>query len=87
MEPVKIFPTRPVNFIIYPGRPVSDRPGWTVFLQKVFVRSSIHLTKNFQKGGAIGEVLKFVTPDGCLRKKTQKNFCIFCKNNSILRPF
>ena len=35
----------------------------------------------------MGEVLQFVTPDGGLRKKTQTNFCVFCKNNSILRPF
>ena len=34
----------------------------------------------------MGEVLKFVTPVGGLRKKTQKNFCAFCKTNSILRP-
>ena len=33
------------------------------------------------------EVLKFVTLDGGLRKKTQKKFCVFCKNDSILRPF
>ena len=33
------------------------------------------------------EVLKFVTLNGGLRKTTQKNFCVFCKNDSILRPF
>ena len=44
------------------------------------------LMKIFQKGG-MGEVLKFVTLDGGLRKKTQKSFCVFCKNDSILRPF
>ena len=33
----------------------------------------------------MGEVLKFVTLDGGLRKKTQKSF--FCKNDSILRSF
>ena len=43
----------------------------------------MYLMKNFQKG----EVLNFVTSDGGLRKKTQKNFCVFCKNDSILRPF
>ena len=32
-------------------------------------------------------MFKFVTLDGGLRKKTQKNFCVFCKNDSILRPF
>ena len=42
----------------------------------------MYLMKNFQKG----EVLKFVTLDGGLRKKTQKNICVFCKNDSILRP-
>ena len=35
----------------------------------------------------MGEVLKFVTLDGGLRKKTQKKCCVFCKNDSILRPF
>ena len=35
----------------------------------------------------MGEVLKFVTPDGGLRKKTKNNFCVFCKNNSISKPF
>ena len=30
-------------------------------------------------------MLKFVTFDGGLRKKTQKNFSVFCKNDSILR--
>ena len=45
------------------------------------------LIKNFQKGGGMDEVLKFVTLDGDLRKKTQKFFCVFCKNDSILRPF
>ena len=33
------------------------------------------------------EVLKFVTLDGGLRKKRKKNFSVFCKNESILRPF
>ena len=35
----------------------------------------------------MGEVLKFVTLDRGLRKKTQKKFCDYCKNDSILRPF
>ena len=48
----------------------------------------MHLMKNLQKGrGAMGEVLKFVTPDGGLRKKNEKNFYAFCKNNSSLRSF
>ena len=43
--------------------------------------------KNFQKGGGMDDVLKFVTLDGGLRKKTENDFCVFCKNDSILRPF
>ena len=35
----------------------------------------------------MGEVIKFVTLDGGLRKKRKNNFCVFCKNNSILKPF
>ena len=35
----------------------------------------------------MGEALKFVTPDGGLRKKDEKNVCVFYKNNSFLRPF
>ena len=46
----------------------------------------MYLIKNFQKGG-MGEVLKFVTLHGGLRKKRKKNSCVFCKNDSILRPF
>ena len=46
----------------------------------------MYLMKIFPKGG-MGEGLKFVTLDGGLRKKTQKNFCVFCKNDSIFRPF
>ena len=34
----------------------------------------------------MGEVLKFVTLDGDLRKKG-KTFWVFCKNDSILRSF
>ena len=37
--------------------------------------------------GGMGEVLKFMTFDRGLKKETQNNFCVFCKNNSILRPF
>ena len=75
MEPVRIFSTQPVNFKIYAGRPasqpVSDRSGRPVFLRKVSFHCSRHVTKNFQKGG-MGEVLKFVTPDGGFRKKRKK---------------
>ena len=35
----------------------------------------------------MGGVLKFVTLDGGLRKKTQKYFCVFRENDSILRHF
>ena len=35
----------------------------------------------------MGEVLKFVTLNGGLRKKRKKVFFFFCKNDSILRPF
>ena len=80
MEPVRIFSNRPVNFKIIAGRPVSDLPGRPVFLQ-VFLHYSMYLMKNFQKG--MSEVLKFVTSDEGLRKKTQKNFGIFCWNDSI----
>ena len=78
MEPVRIFSTRPVNFKLIAGWPVSDRPGRPVFLQKVFVHCSMYLMKNFQKGRGrgMGEVLKFVTLDGDLRKKG-KNFLRF----------
>ena len=51
MEPVRIFSTRPVNFKIIAGRPVSDWPGRPFFLQKVFVHCSTYLMKNFQKKG------------------------------------
>ena len=36
--------------------------------------------KKFSKGGwVMGEVLKFVTPDGGIRKKTQKILAFCCK--------
>ena len=35
----------------------------------------------------MGEVLKFVTLDGDLRKKRKKFVVFFAKNDSILRPF
>ena len=41
--------------------------------------------QKFSKG-CMGEVLKFVTLRGGLRKKC-KNICVFCKNDLILRPF
>ena len=44
------------------------------------------LMKNFQRRGMV-EVLKLVTLDGGLGKKKEKNFGVFCKNDSILRRF
>ena len=78
MELVRIFSTRRVNFKIIAGLPVSDRPGRPVFLQKVFVHCSTYLMQNFQKGGGMGEVLKFVTLDRFSEKKNAKKlFCVF----------
>ena len=38
----------------------------------------MQLIKNFQKGeGGMSQVLKFVTPDGGLRKKNAKDFLHF----------
>ena len=34
----------------------------------------------------MGEVLKFVTPGGSLKKNKTQNNCILYKNNLILRP-
>ena len=33
------------------------------------------------------EVLKFVARTGSQKKKAKKIACVFCQNNSILRPF
>ena len=65
--------TQPVNFKIYR----SNR-----FFSEGFRLLINEFNEKFLKG-----VLKFVTPDGGLRKKKQKKFAFFCKNNSILRPF
>ena len=35
----------------------------------------------------MGEMLKFVTSVEISEKKTPKNFCAVCKNDSILKPF
>ena len=78
-------PTRPVNFKIIAGWPagrpagwpVSDRPGRPFFLRKVFLHYSMYLMKNFQKGGGMDDVLKFVTLDGGLRKKNGEWFLCF----------
>ena len=73
--------TQPVNFKIIAGWPAGRPVFWparsTGFLQKVFVHCSMYLMKNFQNGGGMGEVQKFVTLDGGLRKETQNNFCVF----------
>ena len=58
----------------------------TVFFPESFCALFNAANEKFSKGEATGEELKFVTTDGGLRKKTQKNFCVFCKNNSISRP-
>ena len=48
----------------------------------------MHLMKNFQKGRAMGEVLKFVTPDGGPRKKhKKKTFTFFAKITQFLDLF
>ena len=39
----------------------------------------MYLMKIFQKGGGMGEVLKFVTLDGGLRKKVKRTFAFFAK--------
>ena len=74
MEPIRIFSTRPVNFKIYAGWPV-DR----FFLPKVFVNSLFNVCYEKFSKGSWGEVLKFVTPDGNLRKETQKIIAFFAK--------
>ena len=73
MEPVRIFATRPVNFKIIAGRPVSDRPGRPVFYRRFLFTVQCIQRKIFKNGGGgMGEVLKFVTLVGGLgKKKTQ----------------
>ena len=56
----------------------------TGFFTKGFCSLFNLSNEKFSKGGGMGEVLKFVTLDGGLRKK---NFYVFCKNDSISRPF
>ena len=77
-------PTRPVNFKIIAGwpagRPVSDRPGRPVFLQKVFVHCSMYLMKNFQKGGRgmgdrAGQVRKLVRKSANPQLRTNEKSC------------
>ena len=83
MEPGRIFSTRPVNF---KSTPV-DRPvDW--FFTEGFCSLFNACNKKFSKtaGEGMGEVIKFVTPYGS-QKNALKNFCVFYKNNSILRPF
>ena len=53
---------------------------WTGFLQKVFVHCLMHLMKNFQKRGGMGEVLNFVTPKKGSQNKNAKNFFAFFAN-------
>ena len=88
MKPVRIFSTRPVNFKIIAGRPVDrfltgplDRFFYRRFLFTVHVFNEI-----FSKGGH-GWGVKICDFGRGSQKRTQKNFCVFCKNDSILRPF
>ena len=82
-------PTRPVNFKIIAGRPVSDRPGRPFFFTECFCSLLNVSNEKFAKGGGgdMGKVLKFVILEGGLRKLNAKNFFFLCKNYSILRPF
>ena len=59
-------PTRPINFKIIAGRPVSDRPGQPCFFTEDFSSLFNVFNKKFSKEGGMGEVLKFVTLDGVL---------------------
>ena len=43
----------------------------------------MHLMKKFLKVGAMGEVLKFATPDGGLKKKRKKIFAFFAKSTQF----
>ena len=79
MEPVRIFSTRPnryISKITSVDGPV-DR-FLTDPVDRFFTKGfcSLFNTSNekFSKGGMLGEVLKFVTPDGGLRKKKQNFF-------------
>ena len=86
MEPVRRFSIRPV---ISKSTPVDRFLTGPVdrFFTEGFCSLFNATNKKFSKGESMDEVLKFVTPDGSLRKKTPKKFCFFCKNNSILGPF
>ena len=78
------------NFKIYAGcrdgRPVSDRPGQPFFYRRFLFTVQCVQWKIFKREGGKGEVLKFVTPYGVLRKNAEK-FLRFLKNDSILKPF
>ena len=82
IEPVRIFSTRPVSFKIYagwpPGRraslPVSDHPSRPVFYRRFLFTVQCIQWKIFKSGLGMGEVLKFVTLDGGLRKKCKQIF-------------
>ena len=78
-EPVRIFSTRPDRYISKSSpvdrsdRPVSDRAGRPVFLQKVFVYCSMYLMKNF-RNGEHGWGVKICDFGRGSQKKKQKNF-------------
>ena len=60
----------------------------TVFFFRDFCSRFDASNEKFSKGDRwVGEVSKFMTPDGGLRKKTQKIVCVFCKSTLILRSF
>ena len=83
MEPVRIFSTRLVNFKIIAGWPALS----TVFFAEGFCSLFNVSNEKFSKGGSMGEVLKFVTLDGGMRKKNAKKFLRFWQSWLILRPF
>ena len=92
MEPVRIFSTRP-DRQISKSSPV-DRPVdrfLTGPVDRFFYRRFLFTVqgiewKIFKRGGGMGEVLNFVTLKG-VSEKSAKSFFVFCKNDSILRPF
>ena len=92
MEPVRIFSVQPDPTGKFQNhRQLTGRStGIFTFYSKFQYYCSLFNVSNekFSKRGGwgMGEVLKFVTLDGGLRKKSKKKLR-FCKNDSILRPF
>ena len=73
MEPVRIFSTDPTGKFQNHRRLTGRSTG---FFTEGFSSLFHVFNEKFSKGGSMGDVLKFVTLDGSLRK-----------NDSILRPF